>query len=205
MINYFWGSHNLFDQDNLAFSEEQWTNNILERAALAGGEKFANELSRAIGRSDDAAATVSTHLGSPATDASSSMAGMSNLGAAATVAQMNALMDPVRLFKQRSPKNESLMEQATADCYFVVASAYDFASVSTHVKQLLWRTRMTVGARGVSQPQSVPTLIAAATPYFGRDMPEAEVLSKHALPEGKVEIGTPVEVGPAASPPAPKK
>jgi len=195
LVVYFWGAHNLYDQ-NEAISDEQWTNNILERAALAGGEKFAAELNQAISRSDAAAMTVSTKLGGTAEDGSQS------LGAAAAVAQMNAAFDPVRLFKQKSPKNEFLIDQASSDCYYVVASAYEYASVATHVKQLLWRTRMTVNATGVSQPQSLPVLIAAAAPYFGKDMAESEILTRRAVPKGKVEVGTPtvVEAAPAATP-----
>jgi hypothetical protein len=204
LINYFWGSHNLIDQTSPALSEEQWTNNILERAALAGGEKFANELNRAITRSDAAASTVSSHLDA-ITAAGAGADSTPILSAASAVAQMNALMNPVRLLQQRSVKNEFLLNQASADCYYVIASAYDFASVATHLKQLLWRTRMTVGTQGVSQTQALPTLIASAAPYFGRDMPEAEVLMKHALPEGKVEIGTPVVVPTDLTPPPAKK
>ena len=209
LIVYFWGVHNMFnmfDQENLALSDEQWTNNILERAALVGGEKFAAELATAIERSDSASASISTHLTSvPAGGASSPVVdtgaapsfevnSMSNLGAAQTVAQMNALMDPVRLFKQRSVKNEFLVDQASDSCYFVVASAYDYASVATHVKLLLWRTRMTVNSRGVSQPQSLPTLVVSAAPYFGRPMENAETLIRRVLRDARVEIGTPTVI-----------
>ena len=205
LVVYLWGAHNLFDQDNPALSDEQWTNNILERAALAGGEKFAAELRKAIQHSDDAASASVSHLTRTATAAPEDTGGppnpttdpFSNLGAAAAVAQMNAMMDPVRLLKQRSPKNEFLLDQASADCYYVVASAYAYRSVATHVKQLLWRTRMTVNATGVSQLQSLPALIAAAGPYFGKDMAESEILTRRAVPEGKVEIGTPTVVEPA--------
>jgi len=211
LIVYFWGVHNLFDQDNLALSDEQWTNNILERAALVGGEKFAAELATAIERSDAASASISTHLTSvPAGGASSPVVdtgaapsfevnSMSNLGAAQAVAQMNAMMNPVRLFKQRSVKNEFLVDQASDSCYFVVASAYDYSSVATHVKLLLWRTRMTVNSRGVSQPQSLPTLVVSAAPYFGRPMENAETLVRRVLRDARVEIGTPTVIEYGAS------
>lgn len=200
LIVYFWGAHNVLDQDNPALSDEQWTNNILERAALVGGEKFAAGLATAIQRSDAASSSSATHLTSrvATNEAGAALSDpMSNLGAAAAVAQMNALMNPVRLFKQRSAKNEFLVDQASADCYYVVASAYEYSSVATHAKQLLWRTRMTVNSRGVSQPQALPTLVASAAPYFGRDMAEAETLLKRAVPAGKVKIGTPTVVEPA--------
>jgi hypothetical protein len=210
LIVYFWGVHNLLDQDN-----PEWTNNFLERAALVGGEKFAAELATAIQRSDAASDSISTHLtsapaGDPTGRDASSTAdygqppqpevdSMSNLGAAQAVAQMNALMDPARLFKQRSVKNEFLMDQATDSCYFVVASAYDYSSVATHVKLLLWRTRMTVNSRGVSQPQSLPTLVVSAAPYFGRPMENAETLIRRALRNAQVEIGTPTVIEYGAS------
>jgi len=41
---------------------------------------------------------------------------------------------------------------------------------------------MTVNARGITQVQSLPTLIASAAPYFGRDMLETEVIVKRARP-----------------------
>ena len=126
--------------------------------------------------------------------AASTVDALSNLGAARSVAQMNAVMNPVHLFTQRSTKNQLLVDQASAGCYYVVASAYDFSSIATHVKQLLWRTRMTVNSVGVSQIQSLPTLIASAAPYFGRDMAESAILTKRAVRDGHVEIGTPTVV-----------
>jgi len=100
----------------------------------------------------------------------------------------------VRLFKQKSAKNEFLLDQASDDCYYVVASAFAYSSVATKTKQLLWRTRMTANAGGVSQSQSLPTLIASAAPYFCKDMSESATLIKRAVPDGKVEIGMPTVV-----------
>jgi hypothetical protein len=201
-VFYFWGAHTVYDQDNPALSDEQWTKNILERAALAGGEKFAAELDRAIQQSDALSAANSSRLGGGSSDDGDSTG---NLGAAAAVAQMNAVMNPVRLLAQRSAKNQFLVDQASADCYYVVASAYDYSSVAAHVKKLLWRTRMTVNATGVSQLQSMPALIAAAGPYFGRDMAESEVMTKRATREGQVEVGTPTVVELSTDVPPAKK
>jgi hypothetical protein len=59
---------------------------------------------------------------------------------------------------------------------------------------------MTVNSRGVSQIQSLPTLIASAAPYFGRDMAEPEILSRRAN-EGQITIGTPTVIEmPTAAP-----
>ena len=83
-----------------------------------------------------------------------------------------------------------------------MASAYDYQSVTEKRRRLLWRTRMTVAAQGVSPEQSLPTLVLNAAPYFGKDMAESAILSKRSMREGTVEIGTPTVVEPAAPPPA---
>lgn len=114
-----------------------------------------------------------------------------------------AFANPVEQFKRRAPKNEMLVDQAASDVYYVVASAYDHRSISSTRKTLLWRTRMTVSSAGVSAAQSLPTLVLTAAPFFGKDMPEAEVLSKRSLREGTVEIGTPTVVEDKPSPSAP--
>jgi len=113
--------------------------------------------------------------------------------------------NPVSQFKRSDPKNEFHVDQAASNVYYVVASAYDYQSIAAKRRVLLWRTRMTVAADGVSQEQTLPTLVASAAPFFGRDMPEAEILSKRALREGTVEVGTPTVVESPAVPRSGKK
>lgn len=60
------------------------------------------------------------------------------------------------------------MDQATASCYYLVVSAYDYKSLATPQKKLLWRTRATVNSQGVSQNQVFPTLISFAGTFFGQ-------------------------------------
>ena len=182
-ITYTWGPHMypdiVTDGDGNIVSptQEVLLQNVLDRAALAGGDKFATELKSAL------ALRVANTMTAPApTD------GMS---AANALAEMNRAMDPVKLFVEKSTKNEFLVSQAADDCYYVVASAYDYDSVARNHRQLLWRTRMTLNARAISQAQSLPTLIAVAAPYFGREMAEAEVLLKRSVDTGHVEIGEP--------------
>jgi len=198
-ITYSWGPHmypdiQLDSEGNLiAPPPEVILQNVLARAALAGGDKFASELARAI--SD----RVTTNM-----IAAASTGGMS---AANGLAEMNRIMDPVKLLADKSPKNEFLVSQAGDDCYYVIASAYDYRSVAEDHRQLLWRTRMTVNARAVSQVQALPTLIAAAGPYFGREMTEPEVLLKRAPDSGHVEIGEAkvIEMPASTNPPAKRK
>jgi hypothetical protein len=159
---------------------------------MVGGAKFARELATLFEQADAMALA-----NQPArTDPSGNVIGVDPvLGP-----EQMAFFNPVNLFKLRNPKNEFLVDQASDDCYYVVASAYDYAAFARQQRTLLWRTRMTVNSRGVSQVQSLPTLITTAAPYFGRDMLESEVIVKRAR-EGEITIGTPTVIEmPTAAP-----
>lgn len=186
-VFYTWGSHNILvegDEENPALSGEQVARNLLDRAALVGGEKFAKELLELFNQADAMNTAASGHI-APG-------------GQSPMTPEMMAFADPIHLFRMRNPKNDFLLDQTADDIYYVVASAYDYPSLAQNQRHLLWRTRMTVAAKGVSQVDTLPTLIATAAPYFGRAMDEAETLIRRTVPEGKVEIGTPREVAPAA-------
>ena len=198
VVIYYWGTHNLLNNDNGSRSADQVARNILDRAALVGGEKFAKELATLFERLDALAAS------SPSGSIDSSDSSGDSSGTAPTIAPgLTTFNNPVNLFKMRSLKNEFLLDQASDDCYYVVASAYDYAAFLHKQRKLLWRTRMTVNSKGISQLQSLPTLIASAAPYFGRDMPESEILSKRAK-EGEITIGTPTVVEMPTAAPAKK-
>jgi hypothetical protein len=190
LIVYYWGMHGILRPETAEISPDLLLRNIFDRAALVGGEKFRNQLvalSRRVAASNDATARPLGRGSDPDSV---------DLGAAAGATTANALADPAKQFTLDS-RNDFLLNQATDDCFYVVASAFDYASIATPTKQLLWRTRMTVSARGISQTDGLPTLIAVAAPYFGKDMPEAAILSKRSLREGTVEVGVPKVVEPA--------
>lgn len=189
LIVYMWGAHNVILPEN-ALSADHVVRNILDRAALAGGDKFAAELSKAFKESSQIAEAMAQPLG---TAKGVSDGGGGDLGAAASLNQIAGMSDPVKMFKERSARNDFLLSQATSNCYFVVASAFDYASLGRQ-RTMLWRTRMTVTADGISQNDAIPTLITIATPYFGTDMPESAILKKHAVPKGTVEVGAPTVI-----------
>jgi hypothetical protein len=197
-VIYYWGAHNLLNNDIGSLSADQVARNILDRAALVGGEKFAKELATLFERLD---ALVKS---SPSGSIDSSDSSGDPSGTAPTIAPgLTTFNNPVNLFKMRSLKNEFLLDQASDDCYYVVASAYDYAAFTHQQRKLLWRTRMTVNSKGVSQVQSLPTLISSAAPYFGRDMAESEILSKR-VKEGEITIGTPTVIEMPTDAPAKK-
>ena len=104
------------------------------------------------------------------------------------------LLDPSIPFKAKSPSNDFTMELLKDDLFYVVASVYDYqAFTRQHKAVLLWRTRMAISAGGVTQHQTLPTLVMSASPYFGRETDGAIVLNRQMTE--KIEIGKPQVLG----------
>lgn len=175
LVVYRWGTHNMIDSDHL--DPNQKVRNILDRALLVGGEKFAGDLEAAY-REAATFAPISKNL----------------------PAEVREFTDPISLLKMRDQKTRFLVERSTDDIYFIVASAYDYNSFTERRLVLLWRTRVTVTSQGVTQAQTLPTMIATAGPFFGKETDGAEIIGRHTIPRGRVEIGTPTVVKPADTP-----
>lgn len=192
VVNFVWGAHNLLtepDEENASLSGLAVGRNLTDRAALVGGDKFARQIVEVFTRAEELA-----RANPPARpDPSGDVPGIAPI----LGPEQRAFMDPVHQFKLRSEKNEFLVDQAVSDVFYVVASAYDYAALARGERRLLWRTRMTVAAAGVSEEQTLPALIATAAPYFGRDMTAPEIFAKRAVREGNVELGTPTVAEPA--------
>jgi hypothetical protein len=93
--------------------------------------------------------------------------------------------------RHRDAKTEWLVDEvAYTDRYFLIASAYDVAAAEKGVKKLMWRTKISTDARGLSMNESLPALVSNAGPYFGREMTEVATLKPRLL-AGRVEVGTP--------------
>lgn len=194
VINFVWGAHNLLtgaDEENAVLSGCAVGRNLVDRAALVGGDKFARQIVDVFTRAEDLARANLP----PRIDPSGAVSGIAPI----LGAEQMAFMDPVHQFKMRSDKNEFLVDQAVADVYYVVASAYDYAALAKQERRLLWRTRMTVAASGVSEELTIPTLIATAAPFFGQDMEEPATITKRVGRDGNVEIGIPTVIEPAHS------
>ena len=157
LIIYSWGSHNREDQTESSNAVES---NLLDSAALVGGDTFAQKMEQMVQMTDEMA-------GPP---------------------ELVAFANPLNLYRESSLKHNFMIDQARGNMYFVVASAYDYQSAASNQRVLLWRSRMTVSSTGVNQEQTLPKLILTAAPYFGRDMSEPDIFMgrRH---EGQVEVG----------------
>lgn len=137
--------------------------NELARAKLIGGEKWATELAEAIEAQEDSPVRGSQ--------------------------RMPDIMNPVYQFCARNDKNRVLVDQVLDDCYFVVVSAYDLAAYERGERLLLWRTKMTTAAQGVSLAESSTALVASGTNYFGKWMTEVSIVDKRINRKTKIEMG----------------
>ncbi len=194
VVIYSWGLHSkvepLGDEENgeSTYNANAGIKNLYERAALIGGEKYAQKLVEA----NMTAITQSADL-------DDALANSGRVGSPILTPEAMAFfkkMNPVQQLYDSSPNMAELMEQTNEDVYFVVASAYDYQAMGKNRRILLWRTKMTVDTKGVSMTDTLPAVIVAAGPYFGRETEEATVLTKRVVRQGKVDVGTPTVVEP---------
>ena len=69
-----------------------------------------------------------------------------------------------------SIQDRDLLHLTNDDSYFIVLSAYDYASVSHREAKLLWRVKMSTRSAGVSMADALPTLLQGGAPLFGRNL-----------------------------------
>jgi hypothetical protein len=199
VVLYHWGSHSFqpdgdiegTDADGNATTtqtipEVELRKALMDRAMLLGGIKFAKEVARAMEETDQKAA-----MSVNAAPASETPMG--------TIGDM--MQNPFDRLRNQSLEMDRLVSELFSSSFFVVASAYDYAAVAKGQRHLLWRTKMTVNSTGINMVESVPSLIASAGPYYGRELVDPVVITKRVSRDGKVEVGTPTVV-PDAPPPA---
>ena len=163
LIVFAWGCHRaLVDAtDDAGFA------NLLDRAALVGGNAFASELRTTM--EQNASVSYATSNGA----FGAQLSGMRPVSAAGLFLSIS----PLERFRKRDQKTEDLLIQISNDCYYVIISAFDYVSVGKGKSQLLWRTKLTTTSPGTSLADAIPSLIASGAGYLGRSMSEAELFS----------------------------
>ena len=159
---FIWGSHSTVSKGEGGGVPPNYWPNVLSRARLIGGAKFAADFEKALREQFE----------SPM-----------NMG----------IGNPLYRFTNRDDLTRELVEQIYDDCYYIVMSSYDLASALKGERKLLWRTKITTAANGVSLEEALPALVNSATNYFGRDLPTAEIRVKKLDRKGEVILG-PTEV-----------
>lgn len=195
VITYSWGTHAaplgtedapVDDAGQAAAGEadDLLIREMIERARLVAGDRFATELVAAISAESQARRATPT----PRVDPTGSVATQPNVAGSVDFG-LTDVFSPLERFRNRDDRTRNFMEDIGGSIHFVVASAYDAASVAANRRVLLWRTKMTVRATGLSLADALPPLIATAGPFFGRDMAQAEAIRRRLSQAGTVELG----------------
>jgi hypothetical protein len=163
LVVFTWGAHDSPGDD----VEDPGYRNLLDRAVLVGGLRFADELKEVLKRNDAVAVATSTQ------PFGAQLPGMRPTSAASLFQSVS----PIETFRRRDTKTEHLLQHIADDCYYVVVSAFDYSSVGRGEGRLLWRTKLTATARGASLATAIPALIANGARYFGQEMIGAEFLA----------------------------
>ena len=190
---------------------------LIDRAGLVGGVAFATELAKVL--KEEVAVRASDRsnqnfaLRRAARMEEENITALANrmkdtIRDPATVAGAPVTsFGPFRRFYQKNQKRMHLIEDTFSSCFFVIASAFDGAAIARGERRLLWRTKMTLNARGINMADSLPTLVNTAAPFFGKETDGTVTITKRIVRGGQVEIGTPsvVESGVQVGEPAADK
>lgn len=89
------------------------------------------------------------------------------------------------------PAERDLLQLVGDNRYFVIVSAYDFASVAHGAGNLVWRVRLSTRSAGVSMAVALPTLIQGGGPYIGRELKEMQTVREPLVPESHAGVSAP--------------
>lgn len=84
---------------------------------------------------------------------------------------------------------QRLFEMSREDFFVAVIAAYDLESLRQHKKKkLLWTTRIACPSLGFNLPETMPAMLAIATPHIGRETsaPVWKRASEHYRPDVKI-------------------
>jgi hypothetical protein len=165
-IYYRWGSFNkLSDMDQGASQnvgsggskikgpmDDQQLRNLMERATIVGGSRFANEWGEAL------------------------ETGTFNW------------------WRNTSQRKVFLVETASENLYFIIATACDYQAAVKGNLVILWQTRISTSSRGIAMDESLPQMAASSATYIGHETDGPVRLDRPTVKDGHVEVGEPVVV-----------
>jgi len=125
--------------------------NLRSRAEIVGGKKFAGEFAAAFAGQLQCSGTSGCEPS-----------------------------DSLRRFVTRDDTTGVLVYAIFNDCYYCIVTAHDMGALKNNGGKLLWTTRVSAIARGVSFEQMLPILINNSAYFFGRETDGVEIVRKRA-------------------------
>ena len=102
-----------------------------------------------------------------------------------------------------NPDAEAIADVARDDLYVVALAGYEFPMKEPKHPQLLWRTKISCPARGLVMADTLPTMVAIAAPYIGRETGAPVWINASDKFKPEVHIGNPKFEGYLDSTPVP--
>ena len=185
VLLFAWGMHNKisFPGDDVGEKDiRQTLHNIVSRAKVVGGRKFAVEVAKALDGRDFSRERIVDDV----------LNGLTDTIARAFVREVDQAL-AAHNFHDFSPDADlaaSLCYAVMHDCYYLLVASLD-AEILSHYKQrkTLWITHITTVSRGLNFEMTLPVMVSNASYYFGRETEVPEILLKHAYMRASVDIG----------------
>lgn len=102
-----------------------------------------------------------------------------------------------------NPDAEAIADVARDDLYVVALAGYEFPVKEPKHPKLLWRTKISCPARGLVMSDTLPTMVAIAAPYIGRETGAPVWINASDKFKPEVHIGNPKFEGYLDSTPVP--
>lgn len=87
--------------------------------------------------------------------------------------------------------SEAIADAATDDIFIAAISAYDFRAATQGEKKKLWTTKISCPSRRLSLPETLPTMLAIAGPFIGRETAKPVWINASDKYKPDVKIGDP--------------
>jgi hypothetical protein len=104
------------------------------------------------------------------------------------------LLLPTGLMR-RSDTAQAIYDAAHDDLYTACVVAYDYRAAATGRKVLLWRTRISTPSLGFWLPEALPSMLAIASPFFGRETPQPVWIDADDKYRPDITLGDPKVLG----------
>ena len=100
---------------------------------------------------------------------------------------------PLQLYDEKTPGWEAKLQKAAYEKLYIRVTAFSYPKDSKTKPRMLWKTVMVVDDPDHRDLNAVAAkMLEAGAPYFDKEVMEPEVEVHKPLPEGHVNVGTPV-------------
>jgi len=180
--------------------------NLVSRARIVGGSKFAGEVAQAIGTHNFSAGQITGNIAQALIEAYSEGTIETSDDVDQVLADTVPQAFPLEVeqaFDKHNFRNfstdkdliEALCYAVESDCYYLLVTSLDADMLRRGQKKILWVTHITTVSQGLNFEKTLPIMINNASYYFGRETEVPEILLKRAYKNASVDVGEAQVVG----------